>query len=173
MKNTGFLSYLFVFLFSVLVGFFVGRKTIPEKEVIKYIPGETIRDTLFFPEPVFEIVHDTIILIERDTLLTLIDWNTERLYTWQPINDNRGILDISTTVQYNRVQEFSFSFAPIHKEITIYRAPVWQPFVSASYSTFKIMGIGGGAFYNNIGLEYQWQYGNNRSGHQIGLKWKF
>jgi hypothetical protein len=56
---------------------------------------------------------------------------------------------------------------------------VWQPYVSASYSTFGVAGIGGGFFRNNFGVEYQyqrdlqWNYGNGRAGHQFGVKWKF
>ena len=160
---------------GICIGFFAGRQTITYETEIKYVRGDVVRDTIHLPVPVYEVVHDTICLIEHDTIKTLIDWNTERFYTWQPINDNRGIVDISAMVQFNRVQSMSAEFVPIYKEITRYKKKVWQPYISASYSTFGIVGLGGGLFYNDVGLEYGFQYSmfENRTGYLVGLKYKF
>ena len=52
----------------------------------------------------------------------------------------------------------------------------WQPLVSLSYSTlFETAGIGGGTFYNNLGLSYEYQYSlqEKRRGHRFALIWKF
>jgi hypothetical protein len=152
-----------------------GRKTVEYKTEIKYVHGEVVRDTVHFPVPVREVVHDTILLIERDTVKTLIDWNTERYYTERLFNDNRGLLDVSASVQFNRLYDLSFEFVPIYKEITKYKVPVWQLYAGVSYSTFGIVGIGGGLFRNHIGVEYQLQYSfpYSRKGHLIGLRYKF
>jgi hypothetical protein len=167
--------YVFILCVICLVaGFFIGRKTVSYETEVRYVQGEVIRDTLYLPDPVYEVVPDTIYLIKHDTVQTLIDWNTERFYTWQPFNDERGVLDISASLQFNRLQDLSYTFVPIYKEITKYRVNVWQPYVGVSYSTFGIVGIGGGFFRNNFGVEYQYQMGQEgRMGHLVGVKWKF
>lgn len=61
---------------------------------------------------------------------------------------------------------------PIQKVIEKKRK--FEPFVSASYSTLDIVGVGGGFFYNNLGSEYQYQRSfENKYGHLIGVKVNF
>lgn len=70
--------------------------------------------------------------------------------------DDLGTLKINQSIQYNRMQQFDWDFEPIYKEKTKYNIKVWQPFVSASYSTLDYIGLGGGLFYYNLGFEYQY-----------------
>ena len=162
-------------ILCLVVGFFAGRKTITTETEIRYVKGNVIRDTIRVPVPVHEVVSDTIVLIERDTIQTLIDWNMERIYFERLYDNNNGIFDLSARIQYNKVQEFSYELVPVYKEITKYNEPAWKPFVSASYSTFDIAGIGGGVQYKKIGFEYQYQrrFNNGESGHLIGINYIF
>jgi len=155
------------------VGFYVGREMIPYKEEIRYVQGEVVRDTTFHPVPLLEIVHDTIILVERDTIKTLIDWNTERYYAEQLFNDKRGILDVSASVQYNRLQDISFEFVPVYREITRYKIPAWHPYVGFSYNTFNQVAFDAGLFYKHFGIELQYISNFKQKGYGIGLRYKF
>ena len=169
-------EYIAILCVSCLVvGFFAGRKTITTETEIRYVKGDVIRDTIPVLVPVKEVVSDTIRLIERDTIQTLIDWNTERYYFERLYDNNNGIFDMSARIQYNKIQEVSYQLVPIHKEITKFNVPVIKPFISVSYSTFDIAGIGGGVQYKKIGFEYQYQrrFNNSESGHLIGIKYLF
>ena len=159
----------------LVVGFFVGRKTISYDTEIRYVQGEVVRDTIAFPVPVFETKFDTIRLIEYDTIKTLIDWNTERYYTERLFNDNRGLLDVSATVQFNTLRDFSYSFTPIYKQTTRYRYPVWQPYVGASYNTLNQISLVGGIFCKKWGIETQYIYDLNgmKRGYGFGVRYKF
>ena len=143
---------------------------------IRYVKGDVVRDTIFTPIPVLEIVRDTIFLIERDTVRTLIDWNTERYYSERLLDDRQhGILDVSATVQFNRLQDLSYTFIPIYREITKYKIKTWQPYVVASVNTFNQYSVGAGMFYQNTGFEFQYISDFNRrlNGYGVGVKYKF
>ena len=158
-----------------VTGFFTGRKTVSYETEIRYVQGEAVQDTVYFPVPVREVVYDTIFLVEDDTAKTVIDWNMERLYTMPLLNDNRGILDLSATIQFNRLQDVSFEFIPVYKEVTRYRVPVWQPYAGASYNTFNQFAVTGGFFHKKIGYELQYVYDHERKKKAwgIGFKYKF
>ena len=158
------------------VGFFIGRQSFVVRTEIKYVQGDVVRDTVFEPVPVLEIVHDTILLVEYDTVRTLIDWNTERYYAERLLDDPlRGLLDVSATVQFNRLQDLSFSFIPIYKEVTKYKVATWQPYVATSFNTFNQASVGAGIFYKKTGVEFQYITDFNRrlKGYGIGFKYKF
>lgn len=84
-------------------------------------------------------------------------------------------MDIDQTIQYNELRRFDYSFTPNQKVITQETKKIIVPFVSSSYNTFNQIGIGGGIFYHNIGIEYQYmrdvKYGSD--GHGVGIKVKF
>ena len=155
-----------------VVCFFAGRKTVSYDTEIRYVHGDAVRDTIPFPVPYLEIIHDTIYL-KGDTVQTLIDWNTERYYTERLLNDNRGLLDVSAIVQFNTLRDLSYSFTPIYKEITMYKSPVWQPYIGVSYNTFNHFQISGGLFRKHIGIELQYITDFNRNGYGIGFKYFF
>jgi len=189
MKNAAFWSYLFVFLCSIALGFFAGRKSITTVEKTVHIKDPAITETIPVPTPVSEEKPDSSMLPLRrdtayinnyiyvrelvDTAAIIADYELRRRYEFPLFDNQYGRLDVSLNTQYNRLGDMSYTFVPIRTVQYVQVRRVWQPFVSASYSTFNIAGIGGGMFYNKLGVEYQWQYGNNRSGHQLGLKWKF
>lgn len=178
-------------LAALLVGFFVGRQTVTTKEIVRYVKGETVTETIEVPYPVKEYVpsdpkliykdkivyRDTgkVVIREVDSLAILNDYIKSREYAFNVFDNQNGKLDVNQTIQYNRLQSFYYSFTPIQREITRYKEKAFTPFVSGSYNTFDVLGIGGGLFYHNFGLEYKYLYQlpTNSRGHEIGVKWKF
>lgn len=167
-------------ILALVVGFFIGRSTIDNKSDIKYVKGETVRD--WFPiltpfkvsipsDPIYKYKENTAIV---DTAAIINDWIIKRDYKQTLFDNNNGKLDIDFSVQYNKPFDFGYSFTPIHKQLPP-REKVWQPYLSGSYSTLDIVGLGGGIFYHNLGFEYQYQkdFRSNSTGHSFGLKYKF
>jgi len=180
-------------LFGCVGGFFMGRKTIESKDVVKYIKDDPVFGIISELTPVRETVPDVpelpllkdtvyldnIVYVQNkiDTAAIINDYILKREYA--PVlfdNPKLGKLILSATVQYNKLDVLSYEFIPMYKEVTKYKVEVWQPFFAVTYSTiFQIAGFGGGVFYKKVGLEYQYQYSlfEKRIGHQFGLKWKF
>ena len=173
-----------------LVCFFIGRSTIDTKTETEYVKGKTIIDTVYIPAPYSEkkAYKDNLIPVykkdqtgvetsELDTTkskdATIHDWNLERKYANLIFDNENGKLLYDITVQNNKLSDFKYTFTPIQKVIT--KEKVFQPFISADYSTLDIAGIGGGIFYHNLGFEYQYQkdFRSNSTGHSFGLKYKF
>ena len=111
-----------------------------------------------------------------DTAAIIADYELRRQYLVPLFDNQNGKLEISLSSQYNKLSDIQYTFVPIRTIQYIKVKQVWQPFVSTSYSTIGLWGIGGGVFYNNLGVEYQRQYSlqnNVKNSHLIGLKWKF
>lgn len=178
-------------LIALAAGFFIGRATIEKDEKFRHVKGETVygrldpdfltvkyefkSDIKFLPRYLWKA--DTINKVEHiipDTAKIIEDFLTERKYDIRVFDNENGRLDVQPTLQYNRIQSFSYSFTPIHKLIPS-KEKVFVPFVSGSYNSFGIAGIGGGLFYHNIGLEYKYLYQlpANLRGHEVGMKVKF
>ena len=178
-----------IWIVCLVVGFFIGRTTVSTEVEIKYIQGEKQSGGVNIPEPeetmsdnpVFPIKSDTIyvdklryITQKVDTAAIIADYITQRDYNITAFDSKEyGTLKLFPTVQYNQLAGLKYEFIPILKEIAIQKQKVWQPFVSGSYSTLNYIGVGGGIFYHNIGIEYQYQKGIENSGHLVGLKYKF
>ena len=110
-----------------------------------------------------------------DTGKIISDFILKREDSFNVFNNEQGKLDIKQVVQYNRIQSFDYTFTPIHIEKTTYRKPLIMPYFSATYNTLNYVGVGGGFFLKDLGLEYNYLY-NNTSGntaHQFGIKYKF
>lgn len=122
--------------------------------------------------PIIYWKHDTT-LITPDTAAIIAEFLKEKTYDLTLFDDKeKGKLEIKPTLQFNSLSSLDYTFTPIQKEII--RKRTFEPFLSASYSTLDIVGVGGGFFYNNIGLEYQFQRSfNNNTGHLFGFKIKF
>lgn len=188
--------YIFICLVILLVGcaisFFIGRSTIDTKTKTEYVKGETIKDTVYIPAPYSEKKADKDNLIpiykkdpegkettELDTAkskdVTIHDWNLERKYSDQVFNNENGKLLYDITVQNNKLSKFNYTFTPIQKVTTTTKEKIFQPYVSAGYSTLDIASVGGGFFYHNLGIEYQFQrdFRYNDTGHSLGIKYKF
>ena len=170
------------------IGFFIGRSSIDSEPKKEYIKGETITGSVSPTqfEPIKEEKPDKPLLpfIQyRDTgsvrympidsaayaKLVIADYELKRTYKLTPFdNKTQGKLELFPVIQYN-------NFTPVIERQTIYKTKIWQPFVSASYSTLNYVGIGGGVFYHNLGFEYQYQksLGSQSNGHLFEVKYKF
>lgn len=183
---------ILILIIIFLAGIILGRSTIDTKTKTEYVKGETIKDTVYIPAPYSEKKADKNNLIpvykkdpegkettELDTAkskdVTIHDWNLERKYSDQVFNNENGKLLYDITVQNNKLSKFNYTFTPIQKVTTTTKEKIFQPYVSASYSTFDIASVGGGFFYHNLGIEYQFQrdFRYNDTGHSLGIKYKF
>lgn len=185
--------YIIGIILSLIIGFFVGRTTSNENE-IKYVKGETIKDSIpynvlvpkYIKIPIIlkyaEKIKDTIRLTEKpinkdsSLLETLKDFNIKRVYNdYLFKNDTLGELKYDIEVQYNRINKLKYEYTPIIKNVSTIKKRKYIPYISSSYSTFNIFGIGGGLYINNVGLglEYQYDYNLQKNGLKFGINYKF
>lgn len=179
----------------LVIGIFIGRLSIDSEPKKEYIKGETVTGSVSPTqfEPIKEEKPDKPLLpyIQyRDTgsvrympidsaayaKLVIADYELKRTYKLTPFDNNmQGKLELFPVIQYNKLSALDYNFTPIIERNTIYKTRVWQPFAAASYSTLNYIGIGGGIFYHNLGLEYQYQksLGSQSNGHSFGLKYEF
>lgn len=166
-SNWKTLFNLIIVITLLAVGFFLGRKTVVEPEtkiVTEYIKGDTIRDTVYCPQP-YKVVEpaDTLSIIKQcikdgiyselwpekvvteyvevtkeDTTKIMKDWATKRLYSETLFNDDvNGRCVFNSEIQYNRMKVIGYEFTPITKTVTEtkYVTKPFSPFVSLSYLT--------------------------------------
>lgn len=171
------------------IGFIIGRKTIEEKIVIKYVDLPPIQGEVKVPDlvPKWEGFRNPIKLIyiykdqkEVDTLesvkRTILDWNTTRKYAGTFFkNPKIGQFDWEATVQYNTLQHLTYKYIPVREQIKETRSPKWSPFLRASANSFGQVGAGGGIYYRNFGVDisYVRDFELTRSGYEVGFSWKF
>jgi len=186
------LIYLGIIIAATFIGgFFVGRKTVDTKTKIEYIKMEPIEGSISNEKlvpykeeipvnPVLPMRIDTVYQIMMvDTAAIIEDYIAKRYYNITAFDNQFGKLSLLPTLQYNKLADINWEFTPIQLRTTVYKQPVWTPFVSTSYSTFGYLGIGAGVFYRNFGLEYQYQKQfnnnllNNPSGNLFSVKYKF
>lgn len=173
-----------------IIGFFVCRSSIDTEPKKEYFKGETVTGsvspTQFEPikgeKPNIQY-KDTgsikYLSIPVDPSAIIADWELKRTYKLTPFDNKiQGKLELFPVIQYNKLSALDYNFTPVIERQIIYKTKIWQPFVSASYSTLNYyIGIGGGIFYHNLGFEYQYQYqkslGRQSNGHLFGVKYKF
>ncbi len=188
--------WLILILIVFTAGFFVGRCTITKEEKVEHVQGETVYGSLnpdfltvkkefkgdvkflpyiFLKSDTIKIHDIEYISTIPDTAKIVEDFIVKREYQFNVFDNENGKLEVSPTVQYNRLLAFDYSFTPIKTVITKIDKPVFVPFLSASYSSFGIAGIGGGFFIKNTGIEYNYLHRpiDNQSGHMLGIKFKF
>lgn len=187
--------YIIAGAICICIGFFIGRGTVKIKTETKTVLGKTIYDSIsveklvpkyvYLPsKPIYIELRDSIAIVytptPKDTAeslkMVLDDWNAKRVYANNLFKDSvNGIFDYDITVQYNKLQSFKYEFTPVKTVITKERIRALQPFVGASYSTLDIVGVGGGIFYHDLGLEvlYNKNYVNGDDGISFGIKYKF
>lgn len=191
-KQTIF-SLLLVGIVSGIIGFFVGRSN-DIKITTKFIYGKTIHidvpkeklvtkyvivpKLLSYVEKQRDTTYITSNPINKDSAIeeTVKDWNLDRVYKdYLFKSDTLGTLGYDIHVQYNRIKSFSYNYTPIVKEVTKERKNTFTPYVSASYSTFNIVGIGLGTYYYNLGIvaEYQYNYDLQKKGLNLQFSIKF
>lgn len=180
---------IIAFLIGLAAGFFLGRESVQKETIVRYHKGEKVtgkveRDMLnadveFLTEikliPYLYWKQDTIrdtIIIVPDTAAIIDDYRTKRKYNFVVFDDMTGRLVAKPTVLHNRLLNFEYEFTPIQKQTTITRVKTVRPFISTSLNTFSDFGIGGGLFYNKLGIEYNFlhNFQLNKSGHELGIK---
>ena len=192
MKKSGIIWPLITLTIGILIGFFAGRKTIETKEVVRYIKDDPVSGTVsgLIPaketvpdDPVFPLLFDTVymdkfiyVAAKADTAAIIDDYIASREYT--PVlfdSPQIGKLSLSATVQYNKLSEVSYEFEPIYREVTKYRAKVWQPYLGASLNTFNQATFAIGTFHKKIALELQYISDLNKGekGYGVGIKYRF
>lgn len=169
-----------------MIGFVFGRMNVRENEVVKYVPGETVYQTItkVVPDTVYEkgelrykyvykidTVYKDVPVIDREETIvaTVEDWNKVRDYKKVLFDDDKGRLLIDLSMQYNELQRMSYAFTPVYKETTVIKRKVIEPFVSASFLDFTSISFGGGVFYHAFGFRVEWM----KKGMNVGVMYKF
>jgi hypothetical protein len=167
MKKRNIYILFAVLAFAVLaffIGYFWGKsktETTPkEVEVVKYLPGKTIHDTLYRFKTYKEIIHDTIDnYIKYDTSLlysTFLEFNKEKNYKLNFGNDTIGKFDVDLKIQHNELQRAISDFIPIQKVITNTK-------IIREIPTYQFYGMLGSDFNLKtskieLGLDYKQKY---------------
>ncbi|MDR2002406.1 MAG: hypothetical protein LBQ74_05185 [Prevotella sp.] len=197
-------AILLLMLICLTIGYFAGHYTTDTESKTEYIKGEmvtgSVSPTQFEPvkeektgKPVLPVIQyrDTgsvkikYVNLPADTAAIIADWELKRTYKLTAFdNKTQGKLELFPVIQYNRLMALDYNYTPVIERQTIYKTKVWQPFLSASYSTLDYIGLGGGLFYHNSGFEYQYHidvkrkpFADNYSGrgsyHWFSGKYKF
>jgi len=173
-----------------VASFFGGRATIIPTNEIRYIKGETIRDTVPLPVPYKEYYTKEILVpmkkdteyvdgkpvfitMKVDTAAIIQDYTIKREYE-KILFDNKenGKLTIGMNLQYNKLQDnITYKFTPVIQQIQ--KEKLLTPFIGVDYNSFGYVGIGGGMYYHNVGIEGKYITNFSDKGFEIGMKYKF
>jgi len=183
-------SYIIIVILIAIASFLAGRATISPVGKVTYIKGETIRDTVPIPlvskeyytkEIIVPMKKDTqwldgkpvYVSMKVDTAAIIKDYTIRREYAKVLFDDKEnGKLLIGLNLQYNKLQDnISYEFTPITKQVR--NEKIFVPFVSLDYNSFNYVGVGGGFFYHNIGIEGKYVTDFTKKGFEIGMKYKF
>ena len=183
------------------LGFYIGKKREPEviiKTETKYVELPPIHDSIPKPVPVYvkqpadslnillalieegkyeeyfpERVRDSLIYVTKeDTAAVIHDWATERVYKETLFDtDTLGRFAFDAKVQYNRLQNFDYTFTPVQKqtETTIRTVRTFLPYVGAGLDlSGSVMAQGGVFVKQNAGLAVQYRYDTKLKEHTAG-----
>jgi hypothetical protein len=183
------------------LGFYVGKKREPEviiKTETKYVELPPIHDSIPKPVPVYvkqpadslnillalieegkyeeyfpERVRDSLIYVTKeDTAAVIRDWAAERVYKETLFDtDTLGRFVFDAKVQYNRLQNFDYTFTPVQKqtETTIRTVRTFLPYVGAGLDlSGSVMAQGGVFVKQNAGLAIQYRYDTKLKEHTAG-----
>jgi hypothetical protein len=183
------------------LGFYVGKKREPEviiKTETKYVELPPIHDSIPKPVPVYvkqpadslnillalieegkyeeyfpERVRDSLIYVtNEDTAAVIRDWAAERVYKETLFDtDTLGRFVFDAKVQYNRLQNFDYTFTPVQKqtETTIRTVRTFLPYVGAGLDlSGSVMAQGGVFVKQNAGLAIQYRYDTKLKEHTAG-----
>ena len=183
------------------LGFYVGKKREPEviiKTETKYVELPPIHDSIPKPVPVYvkkpadslnillalieegkyeeyfpERVRDSLIYVTKeDTAAVIRDWATERVYKETLFDtDTLGRFAFDAKVQYNRLQNFDYTFTPVQKqtETTIRTVRTFLPYLGAGLDlSGSVMAQGGVFVKQNVGLAVQYRYDTKMKEHTAG-----
>ena len=175
MKNTT------ITIIITLIAFLIGRASVKQTKEVLYTKDKEVSGNVHITLPTKEITPiapllpykyvfiDNITTQVVDTAKIINDYIAERTYSLTLFDNLHGKLDITPIIQYNKLAEVPYSFTPIEK--TVYLRDKWTFFSTLSYNTFNIAGVGVGAFYNNIGVQYKylWNMELGVNGHELGV----
>ena len=175
MKNTT------ITIIITLIAFLIGRASVKQTQEVLYTKDKEVSGNVHITLPTKEITPiapllpykyifiDNTITEAVDTAKIINDYITERTYSLTLFDNLHGKLDITPIIQYNKLTEVPYSFTPIEK--TVFTKHKWTLFSTLSYNTFNIAGVGVGAFYNNIGVQYRylWNTLSHEKGHELGV----
>lgn len=183
------------------LGFYAGKKREPEviiKTETKYVELPPIHDSIPKPVPVYvkkpadslnillalieegkyeeyfpERVRDSLIYATKeDTAAVIRDWATERVYKETLFDtDTLGRFAFDAKVQYNRLQNFDYTFTPVQKqtETTIRTVRTFLPYLGAGLDlSGSVMAQGGVFVKQNVGLAVQYRYDTKMKEHTAG-----
>lgn len=164
------------------IGFIIGRKTVEEKTVVKYVDLPPIQGEVKVPDlvPKWEGFRDPIKLVyiykgnggkapqtppeitnggglrEVDTLesarSTILDWNTTRKYAGTFFKDPK-IGQFDWEATVQYNTLQHLTYKYTPVQIKETRSPIWSPFLRASANSFGQIGAGGGIYYRNFGVD--------------------
>lgn len=195
---------LIILLIGLAAGFFLSRQIYRTEEKVAYRRGVTVRDTVKVPlkptetippKPNLPLIRDTIwvdsiiyVTEKVDTNAIINDYIISREYAVNLFdNKTEGKLTVWPTVQYNTLAGLKYEYMPMVKEVTKIVDRKFVPFLSMSYIYGGYVGVGGGFFYRNIGLEYKLNikaspnilspsqpnlFNNQKVVHELGIKYK-
>lgn len=111
------------FIGGVMVGHNSVKVESVTDTVTKYLPGEVITDTIYYPVAHTEIRHDTAITyIYQDTFLlmeAIADYTTTRKYLLDYSTDTTGVFKVDLDVERNKLQSAVSTIKPLVKTQTI------------------------------------------------------
>ena len=172
---------LTITIIIAFIAFLIGKASVKQTEEVVYTKGKTVSGNVHVSLPTKEIQPIEPILPHRyifidntktevvDTAKIISDYIAERTYSLTLFDNLHGKLDITPTIQYNKLTTVPYTFTPIEKAVYIKQRLTF--FSTLSYNTFNIAGVGVGAFYNNIGVQYRylWNTHTNVKGHEVGV----
>jgi hypothetical protein len=184
MKTAG---SIFAIVFALAAVFYLGRRsvTVTETTTVEYRPMPTISVSVSAPEPLSFVVPeapqwlyftDTVTRQQViDTAAILADWALRREYAARLIDDTTGTVDYSATVQYNRLQNISLDYTPIHRIVTNTKViqQRFTPFVLVGTNTAGFGQLEGGVLFRRWGaaLEIGSDFaGTNYLGGKVGIR---
>ncbi|MDR2409696.1 MAG: hypothetical protein LBE13_16520 [Bacteroidales bacterium] len=183
MKTAG---TFFLCIIIFIAGILLGRSTIHTESQVTIVRGNEIKADIPVPAPVVSLpenpvlpvktvyIHDTVPLYQAiDTAAIIADYIVKREYNLPVFNNELGRLSIDASIQYNKLFDLSCDFTPVYKEVKIKEKTVWIPFVGVSYNSLNQVGLTGGIFYYDIGIEAGYSIGNDVQYWGIGVKYKF
>ena len=172
---------LTIIITIALIAFLLGRASVKQTSEVVYTKGKTVSGTASITLPTKEIKPFAPILPYKyifinntatevvDTAKIISDYIAERTYSLTLFDNLYGKLDITPTIQYNTLTTVPYTFTPIEK--TVYAHQGWSIFTTLSYNTFRIAGVGVGAFYKNFAVHYKylWHTDLHLAGHEMGV----
>lgn len=178
-------------IMGIVIGIYIGNIYSKNhvKEKIIYEKGDEIRDSIPYPYPVIvespidtesiikqcikdsifyelfpeKIKEVTVYIPEKeDTSAIMKDWATKRVYSNTLFDsDTLGTLNLNTTIQYNRIFKYEYSFNPNIKTIIQEdKKPTFmQPLIGIGATTMpSFVLMGGVLFKEKIGANFLYQY---------------